>query len=244
MGRWHFPGVGRLQCFDRFLMADLERRAAAKGMAKEVRAVLQMEGGGYNATPRDVALWREGWRTQPGRFLMDWYSGVLLRHAADVLSWVRGAVETDVDVTMKLAGVHWWWFSCSRAAEATAGYVKGGGKSVYEDLCALLKEHNVVLDLTCLEMRTIDSPFWSGGCGPRQLVDEVFSAAQRAGVRVAGENAIEGFEDFKFQQIVSSFSRWRGQGAAFTLLRLGPGLLEESNMRRFEQFVANMNKAG
>lgn len=244
MSRWEFPGVGQLQHFDRYMQAELDRAIAADGMDGTNFAARGSHAGLYNDRPWDSRFWKSGWRTLGGGWFLTWYSGMLLGHAEDVISAVREVMPAGggVSLAVKVAGIHWWKLSACRAAEATAGYVKAGGRTRYGDVMQVLREHDIVLDFTCLEMRTIDQPFFAARCGPRQLVKEVFRAARRLKVPVAGENALEGFGERAFRQVLRAFRGFEGRREGFTLLRLGEGLLEEGNWRRFERFVKEMEK--
>lgn len=241
LGRWEFPGIGEMQCFDKYLLADLAATVREKGSERVRAAQMPPDGTGrYNDRPCDAKFWRGGFRCEAGRFFLQWYSGRLLRHGDDVLGRARAALGAadGVAVAVKVAGVHWWRFRAGRPAEAAAGYAAGA----YAGAARLARAHGAVLDFTCLEMRTVDQPFVRARCGPRQLVAEVFRAAAREGVAVAGENALERFDAQGLGQVVLAFRRCPARAASFTLLRLGDALLEEQNMRNFERFVADMGK--
>jgi beta-amylase len=149
----------------------------------------------------------------------------------------------SVTLAVKISGIHWWRFTSSRAAEATAGYYISSAYNSYAKIAAMLKEFEAVLDFTCLEMRTFDQPFLRARCGPYQLVKEVFKNARDAGVRVAGENALERYDLQAYNQIVKAFRHVPIEHAyGFTMLRLGKALLEDDHMALFKQFVLKMKK--
>jgi hypothetical protein len=52
----------------------------------------------------------------------------------EVLMMVCLSVCPQVHVTMKVAGLHWWRHTNSRAAEATAGYWNTSGRDGYDDV--------------------------------------------------------------------------------------------------------------
>ncbi|CDF37844.1 Beta amylase, GH14, Bam1 [Chondrus crispus] len=243
MDRWQFPGIGQFQCYDEYLLQDLRKCVQETGSAEVKGAAMPPEGtGGYNDTPRRTEFFRRGYKGEAGRFFLRWYSERMLRHGEDVLKAVRGVVEgEDLVLAVKVSGVHWWKHSASRAAEATSGYMLGAGEPAYGEIARMLKRYDCVLDFTCLEMRTIDQPWLRARCGPRQLVAEVFEAARKEGVRVAGENALERYDDVAYRQIVRAFRRCRAQRYGFTLLRLGDTLMEEDNLKRLGEFVKEMS---
>lgn len=243
-GLWKFPGIGEFQCFDRFLRRDLAHSVRERGSALVREADMPpADTGSYNDTPWDCRFFRKGFKTEAGKFFLQWYSSRLLQHGEDVLKQVRvitSVDETGVAIAVKISGIHWWKFSASRAAEATAGYMKGPGQTAYGDIAKLLRLYNTILDFTCLEMRTIDQPFLKARCGPRQLVSEIFTIAKREGVAVAGENALERFDWGAYAQVLKAFRNCGAEKYGFTLLRLGEALLEEDNSERLRKFVERM----
>eukprot|EP00177_Eucheuma_denticulatum_P004835 GFKZ01008781.1.p1 GENE.GFKZ01008781.1~~GFKZ01008781.1.p1 ORF type:complete len:490 (-),score=46.92 GFKZ01008781.1:167-1636(-) len=250
---WQFPGIGEFQCFDRFLLKDLKDTVREKG-SENVKEAYPLSHshfpslagtGSYNSKPWDTEFFTRGFRTEAGNFFLQWYSSRMLEHGEDVLKQARSVIPVDDDqvtLAVKVSGVHWWKFTSSRAAEATAGYVSGCGVMAYGDIAKLLNVNNSVLDFTCLEMRTIDQPFLTARCGPRQLVTEVFEIAKREGVAVAGENALERYDWGAYAQIASAFRICGARRYGFTLLRLGEGLMEEKNLRLLQRFVGVMNE--
>lgn len=243
MNRWQFPGIGEFQCFDDFLLKDLRRKIEQEGSEEVKMATMPPEGTGtYNARPRNTYFFKRGYKSEAGRFFQRWYAERMLKHGEDVLKVVRHIVrsERNVALAVKVAGIHWWKHSPSRAAEAMSGYMLGPGEHAYGAIARMLKDYDAIFDFTCLEMRSVDQPWLSARCGPRQLVVEVFEAAEKAGVKVAGENALERYDEGGFRQIVKAFRRCGAERYGFTLLRLGDEMMKEENFKRLQKFVAEM----
>ena len=57
-----------------------------------------------------------------------------------------------VQVTLKLAGVHWWFQSRAHAAELTSGYFNAGDHDAYQALVEAAARFGAGLTLTCVEM--------------------------------------------------------------------------------------------
>lgn len=240
---WCFPGIGAFQCFDGSLLLELSLATGLSGSDKIREASMPPEDlGTYNAVPDSTQFFRKGMYTPEGRFFLQWYSSRLLAHGKDVLGEVKKELGEDYDkvkMAVKISGVHWWKFSKSRAAEAATGYIKEPGKPLYQDIARMLKDFNATLNFTCLEMRTIDQPI-SARCGPRQLVAEVFRTAEREGVPVAGENALQRFDSMAFGQVAYAMRWCAGQKVGFTLLRLCDELMVKENLHNLESFVTKM----
>lgn len=245
-GMWEFPGMGEFQCFDTRMLADLAATARSEGHPAEWGAP-PGDTGQYNAKPNSSSFFREGFSKPRGAFFLTWYADALLTHGENMMKTASDALAgySGVALAVKISGIHWWKFTASRAAEATAGYYVSNDYCSYERIAGMLAQYNAVMDFTCLEMRTWDQPFLKARCGPRQLVREVFKAAEGANVRVAGENALERYDKRAYDQIVKAYqgvdpARIHG----FTFLRLGPTLLKDEHFEVFEGFVADMQKVG
>lgn len=247
-GKWKFPGIGEFQSYDPHLLRQLAAAAREQGPAdgptRGGKWLLPPDGAGsYNDTPFDTTFFRRGFKSAHGKFFQEWYSRVLLRHCDDMLTNVRAILPPDshVALAVKISGIHWWYWTSSRAAESTAGYYVAKHYSFYEEAARLFKAHEVVFDFTCLEMRTVDQPFLTGRAGPKQLVREVFRIAAREGVVVAGENALERYDWPAYRQIVKAF-RWTNATAhGFTLLRLTPALLVEEHLENLDRLTTEMS---
>lgn len=241
-GKWTFPGIGELQCFDNRMLHDLRGNARAAGLP-ESWGVPPSDTGSYNDTPGATEFYSRGHSTSRGTFFLSWYADCLLRHARDMLDMADGVVQqwSGLTLAVKVSGIHWWKLTSSRAAEANCGYYISRRYNSYKKIAQLLAEYNAVMDFTCLEMRTIDQPFRLARCAPKQLVQEVFGVARKANVRVAGENALERYDWTAYSQIIKAFrSVPKSIAYGFTFLRLGPTLLEDANFELFKKFVGKM----
>ncbi|KAK9828096.1 hypothetical protein WJX81_003753 [Elliptochloris bilobata] len=97
-----------------------------------------------------------------------------------------------VDVSLKVAGIHWYFRSRSHAAELTAGYYNVDGRDGYNAIVEMCAEYGAALTLTCVEMCDAQHPPHAL-CGPEGLLRQVREASAAAGVRLGGENALPCF---------------------------------------------------
>ena len=67
-------------------------------------------------------------------------------------------IVLQVDVAIKVAGIHWWYKSRSHAAEMTAGYYNFLGRDGYAPIAKMLKKRSVGLSFTCIEMSDDANP--------------------------------------------------------------------------------------
>ena len=64
----------------------------------------------------------------------------------------------QVDVAIKVAGIHWWYKSRSHAAEMTAGYYNFLARDGYKPIAKMLRKRGVGLSFTCIEMSDDENP--------------------------------------------------------------------------------------
>ncbi|KAK9867944.1 hypothetical protein WJX84_010292 [Apatococcus fuscideae] len=97
-----------------------------------------------------------------------------------------------IEVTLKVAGVHWWYRSRSHASELTAGYYNSDTRDGYNGIIEMCARHGVAMTLTCVEMCDAQHPP-EALCGPEGLLRQVREGCAEAGVLLGGENALPCF---------------------------------------------------
>ncbi|CAK0759773.1 hypothetical protein CVIRNUC_002723 [Coccomyxa viridis] len=163
------PGIGEFQCYDKFMMSDLRNHAEAVN-EPEWGDPPREGAGSYDFAPWETEFFAltnaASWLQPYGKFFMEWYSGALVQHGADILDAVLPVVQASqpkgntpkVDVAIKVAGIHWWYKSRSHAAEMTAGYYNFLGRDGYAPIAKMLKKRSVGLSFTCIEMSDDANP--------------------------------------------------------------------------------------
>ena len=175
------------------------------------------DAGEYKQMPDETGFFRHDgtWSTEYGRFFLEWYSGMLLEHGDRVLAAAEAVFGgTGATLSAKVAGIHWHYGTRSHAAELTAGYYNTRHRDGYAPIARMLAKRGAVLNFTCMEMKD-EQQRQHANCSPEQLVRQVKAAASAAGVELAGENALERYDEAAFSQVVVTT---RGAGlAAFTV---------------------------
>ena len=77
-----------------------------------------------------------------------------------------------MDVSLKVAGIHWYFRSRSHASELTAGYYNADGRDGYNAIVEMCAAHGAALTLTCVEMCDAQHPPHAL-CGPEGLLRQV-----------------------------------------------------------------------
>ncbi|KAJ7556073.1 hypothetical protein O6H91_05G067600 [Diphasiastrum complanatum] len=250
-GIWRFPGIGEFQCYDKYMLANLKAFAESAGKPEWGQGGPH-NAGSYNQWPDDTRFFhREGsWSSQYGQFFLEWYSSQLINHGERILSAAAGIFKgTGAHLSGKVAGIHWHYGTRSHAAELTAGYYNTRYRDGYLPIAHMFGRHGVTFNFTCFEMRDCEQPEHAR-CSPENLLKQVVLASKKAGVSLAGENALPRFDDPAFEQIVTK-SRLQvtkedhSQGSSepmctFTYLRMSQSLFHPDNWRKFVPFVRRM----
>eukprot|EP00887_Chlorella_sp_A99_P003737 scaffold7.g3737.t1 len=141
-----------------------------------------------------------------------WAGGAVALAPAGARRPRRPLARPPVELSLKVAGVHWWYRTRSHAGELTAGYYNSEGRDGYTPIIDLCRRYGASLTLTCVEMCDSQHPP-EALCGPEGLLRQVRESAARAGVPVAGENALPCFmpaaiDEVALQRIVYNTQPW------------------------------------
>ncbi|KAH7434281.1 hypothetical protein KP509_06G009200 [Ceratopteris richardii] len=248
---WQFPGIGEFQCYDKYMLASLRAVAEQAGHPEWGKGGPH-DAGQYKQFPEETGFFHENgsWNTPYGEFFLEWYSGILLQHGERILSAAEGIFRgTGCKLSGKVAGIHWHYSTPSHSAELTAGYYNTRTRDGYLPIAQMFGKHGVTLNFTCFEMRDEEQPF-NANCSPEGLLRQVTFAARKAGVPLAGENALMRFDECAYNQVVKN-SRLMSEHeddlpdvyelmCSFTFLRMSEQLFQSDNWRRFVQFVREM----
>ncbi|CAI0417688.1 unnamed protein product [Linum tenue] len=245
-GTWKFPGIGEFQCYDKYMRASL--KASAEELGNQAWGQDgPHDSGSYNQFPEDTEFFRRDgtWNSEYGQFFLEWYSDKLLQHGDNILAAAEVIFKgTGAKLSGKVAGIHWHYRTRSHAAELTAGYYNTRNHDGYQLIAQMFSKHGVALNFTCMEMRDGEQPE-NANCSPEGLVHQVKMATKAAGTELAGENALERYDQAAFGQVLATGTAAAGSGlSAFTYLRLNKRLFEEDNWRHMVEFVKGMSEGG
>jgi len=103
--------------------------------------------------------------------------------------WRQRQQHAPLILTLKIAGVHWWYNSTSHASELTAGYYNTNTRDGYSPILEMCEKYGVNLTLTCVEMCDAQHPSYAL-CGPEGLLRQIRLMAAKRQVTLSGENAL------------------------------------------------------
>ncbi|KAF9615132.1 hypothetical protein IFM89_022084 [Coptis chinensis] len=108
----------------------------------------------------------------------------------------------------------------------------------------MLGKRNAILNFTCMEMRDGEQPT-SVNCSPQGLVKQVKMATKLTRIELAGENALERYDESAYAQVLEMSRSDFGNGlTAFTYLILNKRMFEGDNWHNLVVFVNNMSEGG
>mmetsp|Transcript_29003 Transcript_29003/g.81135 ORF Transcript_29003/g.81135 Transcript_29003/m.81135 type:complete len:467 (+) Transcript_29003:61-1461(+) len=259
--RWTYCGVGAFQCYDPRMLANLSAAATAVGHPEWGNGG-PSNAGDYNSCPFNTPFWTSGnfdnFESAYGKFFLGWYSDMLLySHAEPILASMSTIFSpSQVRLSAKVAGIHWWYGSDSHGSEVTSGYVNTNLEDAYLTIGEMFSRVNTTFDFTALEL--LDGTQY-GQCGsyknnkcgslPEELVDQTLLAAQKADVLYEGENALPIINESglgnqqAFDQIYYKSTKYYPIHR-FTFLRISDNMLyNEANWAMFTDFVNRMAQA-
>lgn len=246
LDKWEFCGVGEFQSYSTYAASSLEAAATAAGHPEWAASAGPSNAGSYNSKPYDTGFFSDNggdnFRSDYGKFYLGWYADTMLAHGEAVIGAAKSVVGNSVALSMKVAGIHWWYLDSSHAAELTAGYYNiAGDRDIYSEVAQMLNSYNVTFDFTCLEMKDSEQPS-ECKCGPYELVQQTKQAAVNHKTAYSGENALQRYDQTAYDTIKSQATSQGSDIEAFTYLRLTDDLMSGSNWNTFANFVKEMNE--
>ena len=203
-----------------------------------ILGILYDIGSSYKEYPEGPTFWKSGYKSEYGKFFMNWYSEKLIEHGRNILEIAREAFPTT-RLSAKISGFHWQYLNNTRCAEATAGDYNTNGHEGYSEIAKMFKENDTDFCFTCLEMKGQDK---ESASDPESLVYEVFQSALKYGLNFEGENAIERYDWDAYKQVLS----WASKGLnEFTFLRMTGKLMDDHRTwKDFVKFTKMMHEGG
>ncbi|XP_071692805.1 beta-amylase 8 [Rutidosis leptorrhynchoides] len=199
---WSYPGIGEFQCYDKYMQESLCKASNLRGHDNWGRC--PENAGSYNSHPHETGFFCEkgDYDSYYGRFFLRWYAQSLIDHANTVLSLANLAFE-EIQISVKIPGVYWWYKSTSHAAELTAGYYNPANQDGYSALFQFFKKYSVVVKFVCSGVHLYDRNYESLA-DPKGLTWQVLNSAWDVGLTVAGQNASPCYDKEVFMRLVET----------------------------------------
>lgn len=200
---WRYPGIGEFQCYDKYLLQNLQKAAKLRGHSFWARG--PDNAGYYNSKPHETGFFcdRGDYDSYYGRFFLHWYTQVLIDHADNVLSLTSLAFE-DIQIVVKIPAVYWWYKTTSHAAELTAGYYNPCNQDGYAPLMEVLKKHGVTMKFVISGFQAPYQEIDEALSDPEGLNWQVLNSGWDRGLSVAGQNAQPCYNREGFMRLVET----------------------------------------
>ncbi|WP_046174754.1 family 14 glycosylhydrolase [Domibacillus indicus] len=191
---WEWPERGQLQAYTEGAKKSFQ--GAMQKKYKNVKKLNAAWGTSYKkweeieppAGGDEFFTSGEAYDTAYGQDFMSWYQSALEAHMASISKAAHKQFDRvfDVPIGVKISGVHWKMNDpkMPHAAEYSTGYFN------YERLLDKVKEADLALTFTCLEMDDANAhiaPYYSA---PKTLVAQIATLANERGISLNGENAL------------------------------------------------------
>ena len=249
--RWNFPGIGEFQCYDRFMLSSL--RACADQVSQSSWGTGgPHDAGSYCLWPHQTGFFHQhgNWCTPYGKFFLQWYSEMLIRHADSVVGAAREVFSScpNLDLSVRIPGSHWWYNSASHAPELTSGFFNTVQRDGYLPVFKALSAHGVGLRLGPAEVRNQEQPQHSF-CDPEKMLLQQRTAAAALKIPVSIENLHCRFDESSFARLDSVLfglavnqSIELPQPTGITFHSVTDQLFEPSNWKAFKSFVLRVKE--
>ncbi len=186
---WKYPNQGKLICYDKLAYKSL--RLFMKNKYENITNLNISWDSSYNSwneitPPKNSERFFTNFNSNRnfisayGLDILEWYESILHRHFEKMATIANSIFDDTITLGVKLAGVHWKYFS-GRTAEKCAGYVDGS----YDKLVNLIKKHNFELTITCLEMENTKN-----NSGIEFILNKINASCKKYDLKLFGENAL------------------------------------------------------
>ena len=155
--KWAYPGPGTFPCFDKNMRSNWARHCRDVIHKKEWEHRLP-DTKGYNHDPSSHdSFFNSEIHSDYGRAFMRWYADELLGHGKRVLGAANTLLGKDaygLDISGKVAGLHWLYKTPHHATECCAGYYNTNKNDAYGNIADMFKSFGACFDFTCMEIKT------------------------------------------------------------------------------------------
>ncbi|CAI9093418.1 OLC1v1028917C1 [Oldenlandia corymbosa var. corymbosa] len=244
---WRSRELGEFQCYDKYMLASLNACASERGVREWAN------GGPIGASnlmhdPESTEFFKSdgSWNTPYGEFFLEWYSGLLILHGDRICSEAETIFRgTKVNMSGKVAGIHWHYGTQSHASELTAGYYNTSTKDGYLPIARMFARYGFTMRCTCFEMQDVEEQQMNPVSSPEGFLKQLLLAARACDIPMEGENLATNLDDGSFHQVLK-MSKLFSDGLerpsfSFNFNRMDKNLFEYHNWVNFTRFVRQMS---
>ncbi|KAK4338525.1 hypothetical protein RND71_043012 [Anisodus tanguticus] len=244
---WRSRELGEFQCYDKYMLASLNACAGEIGMRERAN------GGPIGASnlmqdPESTEFFKSdgSWNTPYGEFFLAWYSGMLLLHGERICREAETIFRgLEVNLSGKVAGIHWHYGTQSHPSELTAGYYNTSIRDGLLPIARVFGRYGFTMCCTCFEMQDAEEQQMNPVSSPEGFVKQLLLATRICDIPLQGENSASSLDDESFQQVLR-MSKFYSDGPgtptfSFNFVRMDKNLFEYRNWVSFTRFVRQMS---
>ncbi|XP_004245482.1 beta-amylase 3, chloroplastic [Solanum lycopersicum] len=241
--------LGEFQCHDKYMLASLNACAGEIGMHEWANGG-PIGAGSLSRSHEGSEFFKSdgSWNSPYGEFFLAWYSGMLLLHGERICREAESIFRgLEVNLSGKVAGIHWHYGTESHPSELTAGYYNTSIRDGLLPIARLFGRYGFSMCCTCFEMRDAEAQQVNPDSSPESFVKQLSLAARLCDIPLQGENCASSLDDGSFQHVLR-MSRFYSNGPAtptfsFNFVRMDKTLFEYRNWVSFTRFVRQMSDA-
>lgn len=186
------------------------------------------------------------WNTPYGEFFLKWYSGMLLLHGERICKEAETIFRGfEVNLTGKVAGIHWHYGTPSHPSELTAGYYNTSIRDGFLPIARMFGRYRFTMCCACFEMQDAEEQQMNPVSSPEGFLRQLLLAARNCDLPLVGENSATSLDDKSFEQVLK-MSKFYSDGLetpsfSFNFVRMDKNLFEYRNWVSFTRFVRQMS---
>ncbi|CAL9061322.1 unnamed protein product [Musa banksii] len=238
--------LGEFQCYDKYMLASLNACAQKVGM-DEWGYGGPIGASNFPQNPEETAFFKSdgSWNTPYGQFFLEWYSGLLLLHG-ERLCMVADVIflGTGVQISAKVAGIHWHYSTNSHPSELTAGYYNTLIRDGYLPIARMFSRYRMTLCCMCFDMRDSEESS-NPRSSPEGFLRKLIYTARMCKLPLTGENSFARLDEASLDQVVKNSKLYYGgvyeASLSFNYVRMNRNLFDSHNWNRFTRFVKRMS---
>lgn len=198
--------------------------------------------------PESTEFFRAGgsWKTPYGEFFLGWYSGMLLLHGERICREAETIFRgNEVNMSGKVAGIHWHYGTQSHPSELTSGYYNTAIRDGFMPIVRMFGRYGFSMCCACFEMQDAEEQQVNPTSRPESFIKQLLLAARICDVPLEGENYSTNLDDESFQQVLR-MSKFYSDGLetpsfSFNFVRMDKNLFEPRNWVSFTRFVRQIS---
>lgn len=186
------------------------------------------------------------WNTAYGEFFLKWYSGMLLLHGERICKEAESIFRGfEVNLTGKVAGIHWHYGTPSHPSELTAGYYNTSLRDGYLPIVRMFSRYRFTVCCPCFEMRDADEQKLNLMSSPEGYLRRLLLDARYCDIPLVGENWATSLDDKSFEQVLK-MSKFYSDGLetsdfSFNFVRMDKHFFDSRNFANFTRFVRQIS---